>query len=367
MTANVPNTDRSHIAALSLPATVGGPQVLLPAGEFSAPRGAMIGGAGPWRLPASRGVGLAAALVARHSDIPIDYEHQILRSASNGQPAPAAGWIPPSAIGWDPSRGLIASQVRWTERAAAAIGGDEYRYLSPVFTFDPSTGEVADLLHVALTNTPALDLPEVTLAALTSLTLMEASAVAEMASELRGRVLALLSLPDTSTDADIASALDSLQSTVQSTEGAAASLPDLLRTHREQLAALTAQVASAPTPALVAELQGQIAALTAASETRERDAMLAAARADGRLLPGSALDTHCSGLPLAALSALLPGLTPIAALNGTQTGGHPPAGVAAAAAATDDLAQFGGSAELRDAYYRAEAQGRVRIYGGPAK
>ncbi|WP_258237666.1 phage protease [Pseudomonas sp. Q2-TVG4-2] len=37
------------------------------------------------------------------------------------------------------------------------IAGKEYRYLSPVFSYDKRTGEVLELHHVGLTNFPALD------------------------------------------------------------------------------------------------------------------------------------------------------------------------------------------------------------------
>jgi phage I-like protein len=37
------------------------------------------------------------------------------------------------------------------------IAGKEYRYLSPVFSYDKQTGEVLELHHVGLTNFPALD------------------------------------------------------------------------------------------------------------------------------------------------------------------------------------------------------------------
>lgn len=363
-------TARPSIAALALPAQVGAAQVLLPAGEFRAPRGALLGGSGPWHLSAERGATLAAALAARHADLVVDYEHQTLRAVTNGQPAPASGWVRPPEVAFDPAVGVTAA-IHWTERAAAAIGAGEYRYLSPVFTFDPQTGEVMDLLHLALTNNPAIDLPEAALAAASSLSFhltQETAAMADLSGALRERVLHLFQLPLTSTDADLVRSLDALTPLLQGSDGtAAASLPDLLRTSQAQVAALTAQVQAAPTPALVADLQGQVAALTAAAETQTRATLLAAARADGRLLPGSALDTHCAGLTLAALSALLPGLTPLAALAGTQTGGQAPAGVAAAAAGTDDLEQYGGSAELRDAYQRAAAEGRVRIYGDTAQ
>ncbi|GHT89484.1 hypothetical protein AGMMS49543_28660 [Betaproteobacteria bacterium] len=58
---------------------------------------------------------------------------------------------------WRPGKGLFAVQVEWTEAAKSAIQADEYRYISPVFTYAPKTGEVISLYNAALTNVPALD------------------------------------------------------------------------------------------------------------------------------------------------------------------------------------------------------------------
>ena len=44
-----------------------------------------------------------------------------------------------------------------TDAARAFIQADEYRYISPVFSFDPETGAVLELKSAALTNYPALD------------------------------------------------------------------------------------------------------------------------------------------------------------------------------------------------------------------
>ncbi|MEG1610831.1 MAG: phage protease, partial [Bilophila sp.] len=72
----------------------------------------------------------------------------------NGQPAPAAGWI--ESLGYTAGQGLFA-RVRWTDNAVAFIEQDEYRYISPVFSFNSQTGAVLELKGAALTNTPALD------------------------------------------------------------------------------------------------------------------------------------------------------------------------------------------------------------------
>ncbi len=83
----------------------------------------------------------------RGNDMVIDYEHQTV----TGQEAPAAGWV--KAL-FPASDGLWA-RVEWTDRARVYLEKKEYRYFSPVVQL----GEgrlVVDLLHVALTNFPAL-------------------------------------------------------------------------------------------------------------------------------------------------------------------------------------------------------------------
>ena len=135
-------------------------QRLIPAGRFDAPRGALAG-QGPWFMDAAVAAQVVARAASRSTDIPVDYEHQILLAERNGQPAPAAGWIDPRSLVWLPDAeepGLYGA-VRWTARAAALIEGEEYRYLSPVFLYHPESRDVLDLLHVALTNTPAIDEP----------------------------------------------------------------------------------------------------------------------------------------------------------------------------------------------------------------
>jgi len=149
------------LAVLALRVRPGDPRIrLIPAGRFDAPRGAMAG-SGPWTLSAAAAARIIAVNGGRQADILVDYEHQILTSATNGQAAPAAGWIDPRSLAWvdaGPEPGLYGA-VKWTGKAAAMIQADEYRYLSPVFPYDKQTGEPTDLLNVALTNFPAIDGP----------------------------------------------------------------------------------------------------------------------------------------------------------------------------------------------------------------
>lgn len=126
---------------------------LLPVGLFRANDGRPEALPG-WILTASNATAIIQAAAAQANDFVIDYEHQTMKTAQNGQPAPAAGWF--KRLEWREAAGLFAVDVRWTARASAMIVAGEYRYISPVFNYD-STGLVTRLLSAAITNTPALD------------------------------------------------------------------------------------------------------------------------------------------------------------------------------------------------------------------
>ncbi|WP_428560455.1 MAG: phage protease [Solidesulfovibrio sp. DCME] len=61
---------------------------LLPAGTFTG-----RDGAGPYSLDDPQAVIAATLAAAAGADLPIDYDHQILWSRNNGQPAIAGGWL----------------------------------------------------------------------------------------------------------------------------------------------------------------------------------------------------------------------------------------------------------------------------------
>ncbi|PZQ45168.1 MAG: hypothetical protein DI551_08245 [Micavibrio aeruginosavorus] len=71
-----------------------------------------------------------------------------------GTPNPAAGWITRlfAEDGW------IKAEVEWTPAAELQIENKEYRYISPTFDHEKSTGRVKRIRRATLTNTPALDM-----------------------------------------------------------------------------------------------------------------------------------------------------------------------------------------------------------------
>jgi phage I-like protein len=127
---------------------------LLPAGVFKSKDGRPKDAAA-YVLEEHHAAALVAQFNAQKNPIAVDYEHQSILTKENGKPAPAAGWV--HGLEWRPGKGLFAVQVEWTETAKAAIKANEYRYISPVFTYKPKTGEIIHLFNAALTNTPALD------------------------------------------------------------------------------------------------------------------------------------------------------------------------------------------------------------------
>lgn len=70
------------------------------------------------------------------------------------------------------------------------------------------------------------------------------------------------------------------------------------------------------------QTQNALAALTAKVEQDERDNLVEVALSDGRILP--AQEAYWRAQPVAALKAYLEVAQPVAALNGTQTGGKKP-------------------------------------------
>lgn len=115
---------------------------LLPLGEV------VLGdGRQPFVVTEASLANIMSAWKARGNDMVIDYEHQTV----TGQEAPAAGWIKELSATAD---GLWA-RVVWTDRAREYLERKEYRYFSPVVRLGEKR-EVVDLLHVALTNYPAI-------------------------------------------------------------------------------------------------------------------------------------------------------------------------------------------------------------------
>jgi phage I-like protein len=375
-------TTQPSIASCSLAlAATGGAIQIFPAGEFSVPHGAMLG-EGPWRLDAASAQRLIARVAARKNPLVIDFEHQTLMSRENGKPAPAAGWIQPDSLEWRDD-GLWAAGVEWTADAEAMIQAGQYKFLSPVFTFDPASGAPQDLLNVALTNNPAIDGMSAVAVAAASLYAQppETPPVNELLDELRE----CLNLPTAATAADVSAELTKIIGLIQTVPIAGAKATGgkigLLAAIQAQQAEIAALKSQAPDPArfvpvsAVADLQNQLAAMSASLQAREVDELVGPALTDGRLLP--AMEEWARDLgkkDLGALKGYLDKAQPIAALQKMQTGGtQPTAAATAAGLEARTKAEWDGSAALQAefgsyesylAFAKADAAGLIKIKQG---
>lgn len=341
------NTSPLLIAALSFDLEVNsqGYTKVLPFGQFKAVDGRPTD-VPFWFTDNESGKALATALNALQTDIVVDYEHQTINTEKNGQPAPASGWIKPVNFVWQDNEGLRA-KIDWTSRAAAHIENKEYKYLSPVFSYD-KTGKVKQFLHLALTNNPALDnLGELT-AALSKQFNSTKTEQKPMNKELHALVCAALALSDNASEEQIQTALTQVIDKMTDGKGLAAcdmSLPKYI--DGKQIVTLSASQIK-PDPAkfvpieMMSEMQNQIAALTqkqAETEKQEANNLIEVALKDGRLLPGQKdWATSLAASNFAALTSFLDSTKPIAALSQTQTNGTPPVSTGSQTLNAEELA-----------------------------
>jgi phage I-like protein len=119
------------------------------------PAGRVFGsdGRGPYELADAEAVMQRSRQYHGKKQMVVDYEHQSINTAKNGKPAPAAGWI----SGLKAEKDGLWALVTWTAQAADLIRSKSYRYLSPVFNYQPD-GKITMLKSVGLTNSPNLDL-----------------------------------------------------------------------------------------------------------------------------------------------------------------------------------------------------------------
>lgn len=313
---------------------------LIPAGRFYPVDGRPETALG-WYLDGAHAAAIVAAAAARKTDYVIDYEHQTLATAKNGKPAPAAGWF--KVLEWRPGDGLYAIDVRWTEAAAQWITAHEYRYISPVFAFDPKTGAVLAIAHAGLTNNPALD-GLTDLAVLTALSVSYAQLTQEgNMDDLLEQLRWLLNLPVGATAEEIIAQLQKLIDQIKAEQGetAAASfdLVAYFTSKNAEVVALKAQ-AAAPDPAqfvaiaALTSLQGELvtattelAALKAEHHKAEVGRVVADALAAGKIVPAmSQWATDFGTKDLAALNSYLSNVTAALVPGTTQTNGKAPAG-----------------------------------------
>ncbi|WP_215907512.1 phage protease [Thalassospira marina] len=325
------------VCAVSLDRAQGDLKRLMPAGTFSAPRGAMSG-QGPWHLDQQSATALIASARNRSTNIVIDYEHQTLMAAENGKPAPASGWVDPKTLEWRED-GLYGV-IKWTAAAKAMIDAEEYQYLSPVFPYD-ANGTPLDLLQIALTNTPAIHgLDQRALAAARAALPSDSEHSQPETDEMDLKILLeALGLPDDTTETN---ALKTVAALKAGNDQLAALRAELGLKDGDDakpaIAALKATPAGSVPQPVYDELKTQLAALKASGEESERNRLIEDGMADGRIA-GKATADWLRTQPIAVLKSHLADATPLAALKGMQSAGKEPDKKAGAAGLSDnDLA-----------------------------
>lgn len=131
------------------------------------------------------------------ADLPFDYVHATELKAPQGEDAPASGWAREYRIN---ERGAIEARVEWTAKARNAIAQREYRYISPVFTYDDA-GRIHRFSSFGLVNKPNL---------LTK-ALNAEQPTTENIPMLAAAIRAALGLPETATEDEAVAAIKALK------------------------------------------------------------------------------------------------------------------------------------------------------------
>lgn len=256
-----------------------------------------------WQLDAQIAARVIALAASRKTDTLIDYEHQSLRSKDNGKKVIAAGWVP-NTFEWREGKGLYAVGIAWTDDARAEIAAKKYRYISTVFFYDAETGEVLEIVSIALTNTPALD----GLDALADLARKFSTAGGSPGNNQRGDE----GMPEDKQLAALTAERDKANAQV-------AALTAEKEALNKQVADLTSK--NTELSGKVAGFEKEKAEAVLAADKAKHDELLQAALTDGRIPP--ALKGWAEKKSLAELTEYLESVNPLAMLNKQAGDGKP--------------------------------------------
>lgn len=98
-----------------------------------------------WRMSNPQGV-----VDAYQRPLAVDINHASELQAPKGGDSPATGWIEKLEV----RQGAVWGLIAWNAKGQQAVGGKEYRFMSPVFKYDGATREIKVLTSAALTNEP---------------------------------------------------------------------------------------------------------------------------------------------------------------------------------------------------------------------
>ena len=309
---------------------------IFPSGEFRATDGRPSNVAS-WKLDANVAAKLIKKVQSRKTDLLIDYEHQILNSAKNGQPVIAAAWLKRSNLEYRDGGGLYGKNPKWTKRAKEYIQSDEIRYLSPVFSYDTETGEIIDLHSIAVTNDPALD----NLGQLAALHF-------QLQSRSMKNLLKHLGLTESATEEEAIAVLNKLTQELDTIKNGSKQLEATVKTLNDEIVALKSvkqvqqeKVEVAPDPSqyvpieVLKSLQERVAALHVSLENQEKDALIAANQTK---IFSEEQSAWLKSQTLEQLKEYFKNTPEIAALVRSQTGGKEPVKQEKNDLTTEDLA-----------------------------
>lgn len=257
---------------------------LLPSGYFRATDGRPFCCAA-WFIDAAVAAQVIARMTAKKNDTMFDFEHQSLYAdENNGLPTPAAGWF--RTLEWRDT-GLYAVNIDWVEDTKPLLLSKKIRYVSAVFSYYEGTGEVLEILSVALTNSPALD----GLDAIAALSKRFSSLTTDQGTTMPDPQVAVLTAE---------------RDTLKTQTAALTAERDTLKT---TVAALTTDKATLETK--VATLEQQIATAAASSEQQQCADILQAALSTGKVTPSIELYLK-QKTNVADLTAAIDAFTPLA-------------------------------------------------------
>lgn len=313
---------------------------LTPAGDFTPWDGRELR-PGHWHIDQAVATAVIARFATRKNPRVLDYEHQTLLKEKNGQPAPAGGWI--TGLEWREGQGLYGT-VELTARARKSINDGEYKFVSPVFSYDQVTGNVLDLRMAALTNEPGIDGMEPVALQAAATALFSDDEETPMNKLLLAICTALVLSADTTEDQAIAALNAHVKADPLADIRKALSV-DAKADATAICSAIQARGAAEPDPAkfvpvsVVESLKTDLATLTAKVQGGDVDKLVTAGLTDGRLLKAQEPWARSLGKSdIAALTAYLDTAAPIAALTATQTGGKQPVVDTANGLTADELA-----------------------------
>lgn len=226
----------------------------------------------------------------------IDYEHATDRKAPKGEPAPASGWFKEFEL----REGAIWGRAEWTSRAAQMVAAKEYRYLSPVFAFNPQTREILYLERAGLTNDPNL-----------VLTALNSTQNTESENMDKVKLRAALGLPDDADDAAIDVAIAKGRTALNAANSS------------NQQVDLERYVPRAQHEAVVSELNSVKATTAAAEKTAfetKVEAALSAAIVAGKLVPSAKDDYKAMCSTEAGLASFESAMAKAPKVVNTETG-----------------------------------------------